>query len=157
MWMRERGFKWSQATVWAIEKGDRPLRLAEAWELSILLEQPLESLIRPTNEAVLLRALRTADARIQHAWYALRSAVDEFEAEMNAVRDDAVQYRTTLSAIDWQDTDAGREAEDRIRDLETVLAHTIDELATEMLASRHTEPAPSKEQAASILRNMSME
>lgn len=28
--MRERGFKWSQATVWAVEKGERPLRLAEA-------------------------------------------------------------------------------------------------------------------------------
>ena len=28
--MRKRGFRWSQATVWAVEKGDRPLRLAEA-------------------------------------------------------------------------------------------------------------------------------
>jgi transcriptional regulator with XRE-family HTH domain len=28
--MRRRGFKWSQATVWAIEKGERPLRVTEA-------------------------------------------------------------------------------------------------------------------------------
>lgn len=32
--MRERGFKWSQATVWSVENGDRPLRLTEAIELS---------------------------------------------------------------------------------------------------------------------------
>src|SRR5699024_12530296 len=27
--MRAQGFKWSQATVWATEKGDRPVRLSE--------------------------------------------------------------------------------------------------------------------------------
>lgn len=36
--MRGRGHKWSQATVWAIEKGERPLRLVEALDLSGLLK-----------------------------------------------------------------------------------------------------------------------
>lgn len=31
--MKQRGWKWSQATVWSIEKGERPLRLAEALDL----------------------------------------------------------------------------------------------------------------------------
>jgi transcriptional regulator with XRE-family HTH domain len=31
--MRTHGFKWSQATVWAIEKGERPLRLTESLAL----------------------------------------------------------------------------------------------------------------------------
>ena len=31
--MRSRGWKWSQSTVWSIEKGERPLRLAEAEDL----------------------------------------------------------------------------------------------------------------------------
>lgn len=35
--MQKRGWKWSQATVWAIEKGERPLRLAEAADLEDLL------------------------------------------------------------------------------------------------------------------------
>lgn len=35
--MRERGWKWSQATMWSIEKGDRPLRLAEADDLAGVL------------------------------------------------------------------------------------------------------------------------
>src|SRR5699024_11486957 len=32
--MRDKGFKWSQATVWATEKGDRPIRLSEVIVLS---------------------------------------------------------------------------------------------------------------------------
>lgn len=35
--MRARGFKWSQATVWAVEKGERPLRLTEAEGLAAIL------------------------------------------------------------------------------------------------------------------------
>lgn len=35
--MRARGFKWSQATVWAVEKGERPLRLTEAEGLGAVL------------------------------------------------------------------------------------------------------------------------
>lgn len=35
--MRERGFKWSQATVWSVEKGERPLRLTEAQALGVVL------------------------------------------------------------------------------------------------------------------------
>lgn len=35
--MRELGWKWSQATVWSIEKGERPLRLAEAEALEGIL------------------------------------------------------------------------------------------------------------------------
>jgi hypothetical protein len=35
--MRERGWKWSQATVWSVERGDRPLRLAEAEDLAGVL------------------------------------------------------------------------------------------------------------------------
>jgi hypothetical protein len=37
--MRERGWKWSQATVWSIEKGERPLRVAEAADLAQILDQ----------------------------------------------------------------------------------------------------------------------
>lgn len=36
--MRSRGHKWSQATVWAVEKGDRPLRLTEAEDLAEILQ-----------------------------------------------------------------------------------------------------------------------
>jgi CRISPR/Cas system-associated exonuclease Cas4 (RecB family) len=35
--MRMRGWRWSQATVWSVEKGERPLRLAEAEDLAEVL------------------------------------------------------------------------------------------------------------------------
>jgi hypothetical protein len=35
--MRARGHKWSQATVWNVERGERPLRLSEASALSDIL------------------------------------------------------------------------------------------------------------------------
>ncbi|MEV5042724.1 helix-turn-helix domain-containing protein [Microbacterium sp. LMI1x-1-1.1] len=35
--MKALGWKWSQSTVWSIEKGDRPLRLAEAEDLLPIL------------------------------------------------------------------------------------------------------------------------
>lgn len=36
--MRQRGHKWSQATVWNVERGERPLRLSEANALAEILE-----------------------------------------------------------------------------------------------------------------------
>jgi len=38
--MRKRGWRWSQATVWSVEKGERPLRLAEAEDLAAVLGTP---------------------------------------------------------------------------------------------------------------------
>ncbi|MDI3241641.1 helix-turn-helix transcriptional regulator [Arthrobacter sp. AL08] len=35
--MRLRGWKWSQATMWSIERGDRPLKVREAKELAEVL------------------------------------------------------------------------------------------------------------------------
>lgn len=36
--MRNRGWKWTQTTVWNVERGERPLRLAEAKDLGEILE-----------------------------------------------------------------------------------------------------------------------
>ena len=36
--MKQVGYKWSQATVWSVEKGERPLRLSEAEELGKILD-----------------------------------------------------------------------------------------------------------------------
>jgi transcriptional regulator with XRE-family HTH domain len=40
--MRLRGWKWSQATVWAIERGDRSLKLMEARDLAAVLDIQLD-------------------------------------------------------------------------------------------------------------------
>lgn len=41
--MRAQGFKWSQATVWATEKGERPVRLSEVVALAEILDKPYDA------------------------------------------------------------------------------------------------------------------
>lgn len=49
--MRARGHKWTQATVWNIERGERPLRLNEATALVEVLElQSVQSISAPEGE-----------------------------------------------------------------------------------------------------------
>lgn len=74
--MRERGWKWSQATVWSIEKGERPLRLAEAEDVSAVLGGiGTHRLTAPEPEAVIWswmhvvsRAHGQLEAAIQEYW-----------------------------------------------------------------------------------------
>lgn len=56
--MRERGWKWSQATVWAVEKGDRPLRFAEAVDLARVLGKSLGELVQDEAAAAFHEGLR---------------------------------------------------------------------------------------------------
>ncbi|QSZ49590.1 hypothetical protein [Arthrobacter sp. D5-1] len=44
--MREKGWKWAQATVWNVEKGERPLRLAEAEGLADILAISVEQILQ---------------------------------------------------------------------------------------------------------------
>lgn len=43
--MRDRGWKWAQATVWNIERGERPLRFLEAYSLCEILGVQLRDLL----------------------------------------------------------------------------------------------------------------
>lgn len=49
--MKAKGWKWSQSTVWSVEAGERPLRLAEARDLAeILGTHPEDLLVAPRDE-----------------------------------------------------------------------------------------------------------
>lgn len=49
--MRKAGHeKWSQATVWSVEQGTRPLRLAEAADLAATLEVSIDDLLRVPDD-----------------------------------------------------------------------------------------------------------
>lgn len=56
--MKSLGFKWSQATVWAVEKGERPLRLSEAAELGTILGKPMDALMLAAEERDEYEALK---------------------------------------------------------------------------------------------------
>lgn len=49
--MTERGNKWSQATVWNTEQGNRPLKLKEALDLASILSVSLEALTGSESQA----------------------------------------------------------------------------------------------------------
>lgn len=52
--MKERGHeKWSQATVWSVEQGKRPLRLAEAATLAEILHADVGDLLQSPDEATI--------------------------------------------------------------------------------------------------------
>lgn len=76
----EKGHPWSQATVWNIEKGDRPLRLSEAKDLSDLLGFNLSLLFQPPLEhqytAEAEEALRNVASKSRAAAYALADLME---------------------------------------------------------------------------------
>lgn len=47
--MKSRGWKWSQATVWTVETGERPLRLAEAQDIAEILDLGIHGVDRLTT------------------------------------------------------------------------------------------------------------
>lgn len=92
--MRERGYKWSASTVWAIEKGDRPLKLTEAVDvleiLGIDLHPGLDELLNasgPRTEIIRDR-IRQMDAS--------RRTVSE---ALPALADDAVHLATYAAGL----------------------------------------------------------
>jgi hypothetical protein len=58
--MRERGHKWSQATVWSVEKGDRPLRVVEALDLASIFNEPIDLLFLPSDDATTVHLMESS-------------------------------------------------------------------------------------------------
>src|SRR5688500_1134787 len=96
--MRERGYKWSQATVWSVEKGERPLRLAEAETLSEILGRKTVAgaaeFLASTAEMSLVATLErvaAANKNFRQAMSAYFDALDELAgtADIISEADDA--------------------------------------------------------------------
>ncbi|ROP65657.1 hypothetical protein EDF55_0095 [Curtobacterium sp. ZW137] len=73
--MRARGFRWSQATVWSIEKGERPLRLSEAQAAAEVLNQPFFNFTADEGEAKIEAWMRECSQAAQE----IDAAIDRFE------------------------------------------------------------------------------
>lgn len=72
--MRERGYSWSQTTVWKVEQGTRSLRLYKADALARVLDSQQHALTMNTEEA----ELDDANAKVSRAHRALESATDSY-------------------------------------------------------------------------------
>ncbi|MFH7324790.1 hypothetical protein [Aeromicrobium sp. JJY06] len=101
--MRGLGHKWSQATVWAVEKGDRPLKLSEAFDLSNLFHIAIEELLASAEETWEAEwAMRSIGSRLEHEVRALGTAVEQlrdvaeqFEVNLESSRQDLPESRLT--------------------------------------------------------------
>ncbi|MEU0575239.1 helix-turn-helix domain-containing protein [Dermacoccus nishinomiyaensis] len=94
--MKERGHRWSQSTVWSVEKGDRPMRLTEALDVAEVLEASLASLTLEaglggwTGKMVtLVEGLQTARRHLQEAAESYDLARWKLARHLDAASDEA--------------------------------------------------------------------
>ncbi len=87
--MKELGHdKWSQSTVWAVEKGTRPLRLAEATNLAIVLRCLVADFLRVPDEVSARREVRGTINRIESEYRTAVAALVEVIGWQEVLSDD---------------------------------------------------------------------
>lgn len=108
--MRERGWKWSQATMWSIERGDRPVRLVEAADLAVVLQISIEDLLARPSVA---QAARDAIDAAEEVLAAHKKAVRAIDM-LNGIRDDLVTALDRACVFpEWQPDTAQTELIER--------------------------------------------
>lgn len=152
--MKEKGFKWSQSTVWAVEKGDRPLRFTEAVAAAEVLNSSIDLLLLDTGAlddfgAVKEGLKRAAEARAVVVddivrWVvqivSLNAAAEKLkETEGDQLSEELAKYRDNLlwdvgraNDIKWEQllAEASGEIEQSIhggRPGEWMFSHRTDE------------------------------
>lgn len=108
--MREFGHKWSKATVWAVERGDRPLKLTEANDL-------LRIFGRDSNRDMALLLRDSRNAEVSETISEARSRLQRFADSC----DDAEEYAIKIGRI-WSDEQQDKTLDDDLLDeLHTML------------------------------------
>lgn len=97
--MRERGWaKWSQSTVWSVEKGARPLRLAEARDLAEVLDIHVVHLLRVPDSMQVEKELREAMADVREGYNRVAYAVENLLAAQDSLDATARKAKKTHQA-----------------------------------------------------------
>lgn len=99
--MRSRGHKWSQSTVWSVEAGTRPLRLTEAQDLALLLDESLDSLDGSPLYKRLQRWLHEGIVQL----------VDEYDGTVEHLRDFRMAHADLEMTIALVESDRDPDAE----------------------------------------------
>lgn len=106
--MRARGHeKWSQATVWSIESGRRPLRLAEASALASILNTEVDDFLLSTEANKTVQLLREEIENFNVQLQQLDEAVGDFELAKHGLRQ-ALLSLGQVSTDDWTSQEAER-------------------------------------------------
>ncbi|MFV0435592.1 MAG: helix-turn-helix domain-containing protein [Leucobacter sp.] len=111
--MRDLGWKWSQATVWSIEKGERPLRLAEAEDLCGILRVEMHQLLASeiTTNLIklrdrLVREMALVQSEIDDLERIRREVANEFLKLFPELDGKPLTKKLTKSAADRMGIDA---------------------------------------------------
>ncbi|WP_103662791.1 helix-turn-helix domain-containing protein [Microbacterium sp. CJ77] len=102
--MRQLGHKWSQATVWSVEKGERPLRLTEALSLVGVLNTQISVLVADPNAVAVnrraeLERLQTEIERLTFESEKKRSASQGLEHELGVLAGEVSQIDMRLARL----------------------------------------------------------
>lgn len=84
--MRDAGYKWSQSTVWSVEQGTRPLKLAEASALAEVLNTQVEFLLSPSSFRSLIQGGERAANELNEAEQRMDTATDDYIEKWDRVR-----------------------------------------------------------------------
>lgn len=103
--MRERGWKWSQATVWSVEKGERPVRLSEAFDLAAVLSLPDFGVLGvEPGKALELSALeeQTQSCRdLWELWEAMGADLHEAATTLDQMLAESLDWANTEDRSTW--------------------------------------------------------
>jgi len=98
--MKARGWRWSQTTVWSVENGERPLRLAEAEDLRSILPSGWSLTMRDPDAGAI-----DQNKRMYAADKALRKAIRDYLEEQLQLRfaatAEGVSPRVQELVSDW--------------------------------------------------------
>ncbi|WP_125778115.1 helix-turn-helix domain-containing protein [Antribacter gilvus] len=115
--MRRRGWRWSQATMWAVERGDRPVRLVEAVDLAEILRVSLHDLLSRPSMAHASHDALSAAGKVRKAHHDAVTAIHHLEMardELRAALDNASMF------TEWQPDQDQRDL------IESALGHVPD-------------------------------
>lgn len=131
--MRSAGYKWSQATVWSVEKGERPLKLAEAEDLAKIMGTDLVALLVPPVEGMILEGLRAGIQGMLEARREFHRATAAFNSARELLSE-AVHYASEVLQNEWEDERLHRETSEVLNTAQEALSWTIESIVTDSQA-----------------------
>jgi len=84
--MTERGYRWQQATVYKIEKGERRMQLGEALAVAAILGVPVDRMAEGTGDIVALSKIKKALAELADLRQRLERNVQAYESTRRQLR-----------------------------------------------------------------------
>lgn len=137
--MRHQGWKWSQATVWSVEKGERPLRLAEALSLAKLLFVRLDDLIMQELDGMVIVSLISRMTAIREAREKLRSGIQELAEHREALAGVISFAEASLASGSWTDEASKNKAETLLENAREISSWSLRRVVEYVLEEEEAE------------------